>query len=106
MYIFVIYNLQNALSKLQARSAHVAEENAKLYDRMRESILKEPVFSTDDENGNGVSEEEPSSDIDVGQKWDSMKTLHKKERLMKTKTELQAEVIISNLSQKYTLLFS
>jgi len=96
--------LQKALSTLQARSAYVAEENAKLYDRMRESILKEPVSSTDDERG--VSEGEQSPDVSE-QKWDSMKTLYKKERLMKTKTELQAEVLYcQKFSREEILLFS
>eukprot|EP00111_Clytia_hemisphaerica_P011979 TCONS_00035211-protein len=84
---------QDALSSLQTRSNHIAEENAKLYERMRESILKEPQFSSSDE-GTESTQEEKSSTLSDGEEVAPYKQntkTTKKERLMKTKQELRLE---------------
>ena len=62
---------------------------------MRESILKEPQFSSSDEATETTQEEEKSSVISDGEEVapykQNTKTM-KKERLMKTKQELRLEV--------------
>ena len=84
----LIVQIQGALSSLQTRTSQIAKENAKLYDKMRERIMKEPNFSSSDEEDGSTSSEAKTSSCsnEYGNR------AKRKERLMKTKYELKAEV--------------
>lgn len=86
---------QGALSSLQTRSAHIAEENAKLYEKMRESIMKEPNFSSTDEDDEDGSTSSEAKSSESSSKQNGSKAIMKRERLMKTKHELKAENVKS-----------